>query len=334
MLSKNLIQKFLLGFVLVTALPSFVTRAGESVIVVGSQWYGHLPAWVGIQKEFFSKAGFDVEWRVIGKSMDRLNAISSGDAQFASLGEIAMLSAMSRGNDRFYWVGNQNIAPGFEGLVARPGIHSFADLKGKKIGLPFGSSVDITARLLLKANGLNPATDVSLINLELGDVPAVFRAGRVDAALVWEPGFSQLLAVEGSKLLGKDTDTSIYKQFGTMTGPDVLVISRKWTDANPERAQRFMDAYFAALEWTRANPEGAVDLALAGNYIQQDRTLFIENINKFVWHGKADQVRVMSEKGLFAQADVVLKLLKEEMGVISTIPDFRKQVNRPLLGLE
>jgi len=60
----------------------------NQVIVVGSQWYGHIPVWIGIEKGIFKKYGFDVKWQFIGKSMDRLNAISSGEAHFASLGEI------------------------------------------------------------------------------------------------------------------------------------------------------------------------------------------------------------------------------------------------------
>ncbi len=124
--------------------PDHPGRSGppvEPVIAVGSQWYGHIPVWIGIEQGIFAEAGFQVEWRPIGKSMDRLNAISSGEAQFASLGEIAMLSAMAQGNRRFYWVGNQDIAPGFEGLVARPGVASYKELRGGKIGFPFGSNV-------------------------------------------------------------------------------------------------------------------------------------------------------------------------------------------------
>ena len=64
----------------------------HKVIAVGSQWYGHIPVWIGIENGIFERHGFKVEWRPIGKSMDRLNAISSGEAQFASLGEIAMLT--------------------------------------------------------------------------------------------------------------------------------------------------------------------------------------------------------------------------------------------------
>lgn len=105
----------------------------ETVVVVGSQWYGHCPAWVGQKKAIFAEAGFAIEWKPIPNSVDRVLAISAGDAQFASLGEIAMLTQMSQGNESFYWVGNQDIAPGFEGIVARKGIETIADLKGKKI---------------------------------------------------------------------------------------------------------------------------------------------------------------------------------------------------------
>ena len=49
--------------------------------------------------------------------------------------------------------------------------------------------------MLLAQNGLDPKNDVQLVNLEVGDVPAVFLANNVDAALIWEPGFSQIKAV-------------------------------------------------------------------------------------------------------------------------------------------
>ncbi len=302
----------------------------ERVVAVGSQWYGHLPVWVGIEHGIFAARGFDVTWRVIGKSMDRLNAISSGEAQFASLGEIAMLSAMAQGNQRFYWVGNQDIAPGFEGMVGRPGIDSIAALRGKKIGFPFGSSVDVTCRLLLKEHGLDPDKDVQLVNLEVGDVPAVFRSGNIAAALIWEPGFSQLLDVPGAKVLAMDTDTEIYRRFGTMTGPDVLVLSRKWVTADPERARRFMAGYFEALDWVKHHPDQAAALA-AGKYVQQEPQLLRDNLAKFVWRGAHEQRDIMSEQGMFGQVEFLLDVLHEQMRVLPTRPKFRAWVNTEVL---
>ena len=57
-------------------------------------------------------------------------------------------------------------------------------------------------------------------------MPAVFRTGEIAAALIWEPGFSELVAVEGATVLGMVTDTELYKEFGTMTGPDVFIINK------------------------------------------------------------------------------------------------------------
>jgi ABC-type nitrate/sulfonate/bicarbonate transport system substrate-binding protein len=302
----------------------------DTVVAVGSQWYGHIPVWVGIENGIFERHGFAVAWRFIGKSMDRLNAISSGEAQFASLGEIAMLSAMAQGNTRFYWVGNQDIAPGFEGLVARPGINSFEQLRGKRIGFPFGSSVELTARMLLRQHGLDPDQDVRLVNLEVGDVPAVFRAGNVDAALIWEPGFSQVKAVEGASVLGMDTDTEVYRRFGTMTGPDVLVMGRAWADADLERAKRFLVAYFEALDWVKAHPHETVAL-VAGNYIQQEPATIQANLDKFQWQDARDHKKVMSDEGIFAQADYILEILHGQMGALPRKPAFRDWVRRDLL---
>lgn len=302
----------------------------QRVVAVGSQWYGHIPVWIGIERGIFDHHGFAVEWRVIGKSMDRLNAISSGEAQFASLGEIAMLSAMAQGNTRFYWVGNQDIAPGFEGLVAQPGIDSIEALRGKRIGFPFGSSVELTARMLLHQHGLDPDRDVHLVNLELGDVPAVFRAGNVDAALVWEPGFSQLKAVAGAKVLGMDTDTEVYRRFGTMTGPDVLVLGKAWVDADTGRSRRFMQGYFEALDWVKAHPQETVEL-VAGQYIQQDAEVIRANLDKFQWHNAADHQRVMSDQGIFAQADYILEILVKQMKTLPRKPAFRDWVRLDLL---
>ncbi len=297
----------------------------EQVTAVGSSWYGHVPVWVGIERGIFEKHGFEVTWRFINKSMDRLNAISSGDAQFASLGQIAMLSAMAQGNRRFYWVGNQDIAPGFEGLVVHSKIEDYEDLKGKLIGFPFGSSVDLTARMLLKDHGLDPERDVKLVNLEVGDVPAVFRAGNVDGALIWEPGFSQLKEVEGARVLGMDTDTPVYQKFGTMTGPDVLVLGRAWCDKDPERARKFLTAYFEALSLVKNNTDQAAEI-VHEKYIQQDIDLIRENLSRFVWLTLEDQKKVMSDAGIFGQTEYVMDILHNDMKAIPEKPQFRDWV--------
>jgi ABC-type nitrate/sulfonate/bicarbonate transport system substrate-binding protein len=187
--------------------------------------------------------------------------------------------------------------------------------------------------MLLKQNGLDPEKDVELVNLETGDVPAIFRTGEVGAALIWEPGFSQLLAVEGSTLLGMDTDTEVYKKFGTMTGPDVLIINKAWVDADTARAKEFMRAYFKALDFVKNNPDKATEI-VQGKYIQQDLDVILEKMGKFVWHDLAAQKKVMSKEGIYGQAEYVVRILHEDIGRIPNKPDFMKWVNMDILPFE
>lgn len=302
----------------------------DSVVVAGSQWYGHVPVWIGIERGIFKEYGFDVSWQYIGSSKDRLNAISSGQAQFASLGEIAMLCAMAQGNRRFYWVGNQDIAPGFEGMVVSAAINSFENLKGKKIGFPFVSSVDLTCHLLLRQHGLDPAKDVELVNLEVEKVTAAFKAGDVDAALAWEPWFTQLRMVDGARVLAMDTATEVYKSFGTMTGPDVLILEKAWVDANPDRARRFMTAYFIAVEWLKRHTDQAAQI-VHGRYIKQVLALIRSNLNKITWHGAEENAKIMSDDGIFSQAEHVVDILHDQTKAISKKPNFRDWVNLDVL---
>ena len=93
---------FLLGMVV---LFSACQKKEAGIIIVGSAWYGHAPAWVAIEKGYFAREGIEAEYQFVQSSTDRMSALTTGSAQFASLGEIAMLSFMAQGNRAFYWVG-------------------------------------------------------------------------------------------------------------------------------------------------------------------------------------------------------------------------------------
>lgn len=301
----------------------------SSIVYGGSAWYGHAPVWAGIEKGFFDEAGLRVEVKTFTSSSDRLLAVASDSAQFAGLGEVAMLSFMSQGNRDFYWVGNQDIAPGFEGIVAQKGVKTLRELKGKKLAVQFASSVDITVFDLLKAAGLDPLRDVERINMRATEMLPAFANGLVDAAAVWEPHFSELKKVEGAHVLGLDTDTRIYKQFGTMTGPDVLVVSRRFADQAPERFKTFLRAYFKSLDWVAANPGEAGEIAT--KYTGQESAEVAANLKRIVWLPLAKQPEILSDKGLFRQVDMVLDILVDEMEAFETKPPYREWVRTDLL---
>jgi NitT/TauT family transport system substrate-binding protein len=77
-------------------------------------------------------------------------------------------------------------------IVAKPGIKSLKDLKGKKIGVEMGF-VDH----LLLLNGLEKAgmkeSDVTLVNTKTNETPQVLASGDVDAIGAWQPSSGQAM---------------------------------------------------------------------------------------------------------------------------------------------
>lgn len=226
----------------------------------GSSWLGHYPAYIGVQKGFFKDAGFDVEFKSYATSSDRMTGLAAGQVDIASTGAISAISMMASGSKGFYVVGSPDIYVGQEGIIANADIKTIADLKGKKIGVPFSSSSQVIVYDALKQANLVPNKDVQVLNMSGDAMVAAFTNKEIDAAAIWTPTFNKLQQVTGAHKLFIDTDTSIYKQYGFGAGPDVLVVSKKFYDANKDAVKKFMVAYYKSLAWMRDNPDQATQI--------------------------------------------------------------------------
>ncbi len=293
----------------------------EPVVYAGSNWYGHAPVWVGLKHGIFEKAGFEVVDKSFGGSTERVTALEGNDAQFSSLGEVAMLMAMARERKGFYWIGSQNNAPGNEGLVA-VGVDNVEGLKGKTIALNERSSVHITVAMLLREAGLdiNNPEDVGIVHATDANVISLVERGDAQAGAIWEPYYSQLRAIEGAKVLGTDMDTEIYKNFQTMTGPDVLCASRTWIDADKDRARRFFKAYFEAVAWCAAHPEELLDIVQERVGENTARASIEAALKNFTWLDFEAQTLTMSSARLLGQAGLAGATLLD-MGLIEKVPE-------------
>lgn len=329
---RGLLRATLLGALAVVAAIFSACGGGpdgrEKLVYAGSNWFGHAPVWVGVRKGIFAEAGFDVDARAFGPSSDRLTAIGSGAAQFASVGEVAMLAAMAEGRDGFYWIGSQDIAPGNEGLVGID-VESIADLRGKRIAVNVGTSVHVTAYELLRGAGLDIAKDVEVLRAADSAVVDLVRSGEAAAGIIWEPFYTDLRALPGAKVLGTDEDTSIYRRFKTMTGPDVVCASRAWVDADPARAKRFFRAYFDAVAWCQGNPGELA--AIVADQVGKKPEEVAPALSRIRWLDRSAQRVVMSDAMLFGQA-VELSRILTEMGILRSAPEFRKWTRPDLLA--
>ena len=71
-------------------------------------------------------------------------------------------------------------------VIAQAGFRTMADLKGKKVGVPEGTSGDMLLPLALQREGLS-IKDVELVRMDPSTVVAAFASRQIDAAGIWYP---------------------------------------------------------------------------------------------------------------------------------------------------
>lgn len=250
-------------------------------LAASNTWWGQVPLMVAIDKGYFKEQGIETELKSIPASGDRIAALTAGSVAFSNLGRIAAIVEMARGNNSFYFFANIDDSPGNEGCWARPGFDNFKALKGKKVAA--NTSAQITMNGLLANEGMTEK-DVQFVNLPGGEMAGAIAKGDVDAACVWQPlldGVSK--AAPGGKMLGLDSDTPNFKKFGTMASPDVMIISRKLVDEQPELARKLATAIFKGVAYTNANPEDTA--ATVAHYFRKSPEEVLAAMKTFKYFG-------------------------------------------------
>jgi NitT/TauT family transport system substrate-binding protein len=188
----------------VAAAFSITAQAAQPLKIGYSDWPGWVAWQVAIEKGWFKEAGVDVkfEWFDYSASMDAFAAgkidavtMTNGDALVTGSGGaksvMLMLTDYSNGNDM---------------IVAKPGIKSIKDLKGKKVSVEQG----LVEHLLL-LNGLKKAgmkeSDVTLVNAKTNEMPQMLTAKDIAAVGAWQPVSGEAMkAVPGSKPIYTSAD--------------------------------------------------------------------------------------------------------------------------------
>ena len=174
-----------LGLGLVLMAARIVGVAQAAPLRLGySDWPGWVAWQIAIDKGWLREAGLDVkfDWFDYSASMEAFAAgkidgdcLTNGDALVMGAGGarnvIIMITDYSNGNDM---------------IVARPGIKTLKDLKGKKIGIETGLVDHLLLLDGLKKQGMTQ-DDVTLVNSKTNETPQVLASGQVDAIGAWQP---------------------------------------------------------------------------------------------------------------------------------------------------
>src|SRR3984885_16124224 len=179
--------KLLRGMLL--ALGLVLASGAEAAIKVGvSDWPGWVAWYVAQDQGYFRKYGADVKLVWFANYSDSIAALSTGQLDANSQTWSDTLGPLQKGLPLKAVLINDN-SFGNDALMVSPRIHSFADLKGKKVALEQFSVSHFVLYTALSRHGLSPR-DVTVVHLAGGDGAAAFISGRVDVAVGWNPWIS------------------------------------------------------------------------------------------------------------------------------------------------
>ncbi len=218
------------------------SNAAQPLKIGYSDWPGWVAWEIAIEKQMFKEAGVEVkfEWFDYVASMDafaagKLDAVTMTNGDALVTGATGAKSVMILIND--YSNGNDMV-------VARPGIKSVKDLKGKKVGVEIGFVGHLLLLNALEKNGLKE-TDVELVNVPTNETPQVLASGQVDAIVAWQPNSGQALKlVPGSTRIYSSADEPglIY---------DVLAVSPSSYATRKDEWKKVLKVWYKAVAYLK-----------------------------------------------------------------------------------
>lgn len=249
-LNTGVIAGFSIGAMLLLAGCTGESQAAsgdERVVKVATQRQPHLYA--AYAYEQFAPEGVRIEVVPMSNSTDEKNALLSGDVDFALLGVPTIIAGAAQGEDIELIASG---ADGGSGIIGKPSITSTSELKGRKIGYVPGSSQEIVLRLTLEAAGLDPDTDVEMINIGYAEMADALGRGDIDAFSGAEVGASV------AKLAGAVSVASPYET-GVGRVNIGLATSSGLIESDAELVQSLVETHIKATNHLLSDKQAWVD---------------------------------------------------------------------------
>ena len=232
---------------LMTSAASF---AGTDEIRMGyiADYFGTSMAAIATQKGLWEKHGLNADLKVFTNGPIQVQALGAGSLDFAYIGPGALWLPAS-GKAKVIAV---NALGYTDRVIAQPGIETIADLKGKKVGVPEGTSGDMLLRLALERAGLT-LDDIEVVRMDPSTIVTAFGSGQVDAAGIWYP----FVEVIRKRIPDMKELTSNEDFFPDVAFPSSFIVSDAMS-GNADVVKKVNAVIKEALDFRRDNMDEAV----------------------------------------------------------------------------
>ena len=196
------------------------------------------------RKGFFSREGINLAMVPIeGGANNMMAALDKGTVEITRTATPYLIQAVLKGSEGIAIAG-ETLTPIYS-LIAKPEIKTFADLKGKVVGLSLAvDTISISTRKLMAKNGIKEG-DFKV--KELVGTPAradCLRKGECDAVPLGQPE-DFLLMKQGYQRLGVSTDAVPSFLF------TVSAVRKSWGEKNQEALIRYVRRLASAFRFMR-----------------------------------------------------------------------------------
>ncbi len=225
-----------------------VQKAEESVkFKIGHcTWVGYGPLYIAKEKGFFKKYNIDPEMVIIEDESQYAAALASNRIQ--ALGNVIdrdVIHYASGVDAKFVCAMDESY--GGDGIIASGDIKTVKDLEGKTVGLDKASTSYFFFLAVLNKYGVDEKK-VNIQEMTAGDAGAAFVAGKLDAAVVWEPWLTKASQRPGGHVLVSSRDFPGYIV-------DVISVRQDFIEKHPEAVLGLVKAWNDAVEYYQAHPD-------------------------------------------------------------------------------
>lgn len=228
----------------------------------------YAPQYAAIELGYFKDEGIDLTL-VNGAGADKvMTALISGDADIGFMGSEASIYTYINGAEDYAVNFSQLTQRAGNFLVARQPEPDFqwSKLAGKKIlGGRAGGMPQMVLEYVLKKNGLDPKTDVTIDqSISFGLTAAAFTSSDADYTVEFEP-FATGLETEGSGYvvasLGEESGYVPYTAY---------CAKKSYLEKNPEIIQKFTNAIQKGMDYVNSHSAGEIAQVIQPQFKETD----------------------------------------------------------------
>jgi NitT/TauT family transport system substrate-binding protein len=194
----------------------------------------------------WAEQGLTPEIRVFNNGPLQIQALGAGDLDFGYIGPGAFWLPAS-GQSKIVAINTLTFA---DRVIAQPGITSMADLKGRKVGVPEGTSGDMVLNLALQQAGMT-TDDIEKVPMDPSTVVSAFVSGQIDAAGIWYPLIGTSIKPKVPDLV----EVASTRDFPDSSFPTAFVAGK---DVDDELTSKVIAVLQQANDWRAEHPEEAI----------------------------------------------------------------------------